>query len=212
MAEYTCTKCKETKDEEFFRRGSGIKSRNNRYATCKVCEYGYTPISLRKDTDMKICSKCGENKLITDFQYTNKERGYRQSSCRKCKNRQRQRKREESGNEYLRYKNGRGKDRKDARPKKNSSSRYNIKRRLAPYGITETEYNELIATQENKCGICEKSFDPDINGKSDIVIDHCHTTEVVRGLLCRQCNLGLGNLKDSVINLKRAAKYLENYK
>jgi hypothetical protein len=41
-------------------------------------------------------------------------------------------------------------------------------------------------------------------------VDHCHQTGKVRGLLCRDCNLSIGHMKDSVERLKAAIKYLES--
>lgn len=40
-------------------------------------------------------------------------------------------------------------------------------------------------------------------------IDHCHTTGKVRGLLCAQCNLAVGNVSDDPTVLRRLAEYLE---
>ena len=45
-----------------------------------------------------------------------------------------------------------------------------------------------------------------------MVIDHNHETNIVRGLLCHNCNVGLGHFKDSVGYLKEAINYLEGYK
>lgn len=47
------------------------------------------------------------------------------------------------------------------------------------------------------------------NQRQKIVIDHCHATGRIRGLLCHNCNRALGLLKDSEENLKRAIEYLK---
>lgn len=68
------------------------------------------------------------------------------------------------------------------------------------YNLTQTEYDALLVKQSGKCAICQTIPDK-------FHIDHCHDTGVVSGLLCPQCNLGLGLFK-SEVNLQRAARYL----
>jgi len=70
------------------------------------------------------------------------------------------------------------------------------------YNLTSEQYYKLFKIQNNKCLICKK--------KTKLVIDHDHKTGKFRGLLCRECNLGIGLLKDNVTILKMAIKYLEN--
>ena len=55
------------------------------------------------------------------------------------------------------------------------------------------------------CGITEEEL-----GRS-LDVDHCHSSGKVRGLLCRNCNSGIGMLKDDVEIIKSAMKYLEKY-
>lgn len=78
------------------------------------------------------------------------------------------------------------------------------------YGITYEEYLKLLADQKEKCAICGgEGFKIDPRQKIKLVIDHCHTTGRVRGMLCHNCNRGLGLFKDSVYNLQKAIDYLE---
>ena len=56
--------------------------------------------------------------------------------------------------------------------------------------------------QKNVCGICKTPGKP-------LCVDHCHATGKVRGLLCRDCNLGLGNYKDNPVFTRAATAYLE---
>ena len=44
------------------------------------------------------------------------------------------------------------------------------------------------------------------------LVDHCHTSNEVRGILCLKCNMALGNFKDSIENLQNAIKYLKGDK
>jgi hypothetical protein len=77
----------------------------------------------------------------------------------------------------------------------------------ATYGITGEQYDALYAAQGGKCYICQRA-----NGRTKrLAVDHCHSTGVVRGLLCKMCNRDvLGHLRDSTEALQRAIEYLGN--
>ena len=75
------------------------------------------------------------------------------------------------------------------------------------YGITLDEYNLMVTEREGCCDICGIHYNE--TGKN-LAVDHCHTTDKVRGLLCFNCNIGIGYLKDNVNILNSAIKYLEN--
>lgn len=76
------------------------------------------------------------------------------------------------------------------------------------YGLTLEQLEELLENQEFKCKICGIEFDNTIKSSS-MCIDHDHKTNVVRGLLCNSCNIGLGMFKDSPAILKSAVDYIE---
>lgn len=69
------------------------------------------------------------------------------------------------------------------------------------YGISLEDYEAMFAGQDGCCKICKTSGE-------DLVVDHCHETGIVRGLLCNNCNWGLGNFKDNVDFLESAEGYL----
>jgi hypothetical protein len=73
------------------------------------------------------------------------------------------------------------------------------------YGITQDQFDAMLMAQGNACAIC-RSEEP--SGAGSFHVDHCHTTQRVRGLLCHHCNLGLGNFKDNPESLTAALKYL----
>lgn len=56
------------------------------------------------------------------------------------------------------------------------------------YGITYTEYLNLLKLQHNKCAICGKHIN---KSKNSFAVDHCHKTGIIRGLLCFHCNTSL---------------------
>lgn len=73
------------------------------------------------------------------------------------------------------------------------------------FNITLEDYNIMYENQNGCCAICNKHS---IDEKQALAVDHCHDTGKVRGLLCKQCNMGIGSLKDSTELLKKAITYL----
>ena len=73
------------------------------------------------------------------------------------------------------------------------------------YGITPAEYDQMYVAQGGLCAICEQPFEV-------LHVDHDHVTTVVRALLCKSCNIGIGHLNDSPERLFRAAEYLDNHR
>lgn len=86
-----------------------------------------------------------------------------------------------------------------------SNRRSERHRRLKRYGLTYNQYQELLTAQDHACAIC-KTKD---SGSRDWHVDHCHTTGIVRGILCHHCNLMLGNARDNIKILDAGIKYLE---
>ena len=78
------------------------------------------------------------------------------------------------------------------------------------YGITAEDYAVLTATQENKCAICGVEFHD--KPKSFIHTDHCHDSGKIRGILCTNCNRGIGHFQESKQFLTKAIEYLNEHK
>lgn len=72
------------------------------------------------------------------------------------------------------------------------------------YGISLTEYDEILTKQNGVCAICNTK-----PKTKNLAVDHDHTTNRVRGLLCSNCNTGLGLFKDEPNLLKKSIKYLK---
>ncbi len=84
---------------------------------------------------------------------------------------------------------------------------YDRKRHLKQkYGLTLEGYAQIFETQDGRCKICGRK-----PGKKMLAVDHCHKTLKIRGLLCGNCNQGLGNFKDDLSLLLKAAAYLEEH-
>ena len=80
-------------------------------------------------------------------------------------------------------------------------------RRKWRYGISSEDYDAMLEEQDNKCKICLGEF----NDQTVTNIDHCHTTNKVRGILCPHCNRGLGQFKEDIKVLTKAINYLEEH-
>lgn len=135
--------------------------------------------------ETKVCTKCNEEKVIADFA---RKRGSYSSRCKKCHN------------EYYKsyWKNTEAYEKHKVRQRAwKQENRSKI--RAEKYGITIEEFEQGIS---GVCNICQI--------KPAEVVDHDHSSGVVRGFLCQQCNLGLGLLGDSLITLSKVVTYLEN--
>lgn len=134
----------------------------------------------------RTCTKCKKNKPLSDF-YRDKK-GVPYSSCKECELAKQKRLRKLKPDVY------RWRDRN--------------KRLFKDYGITTTQYNEILQQQNECCLICgthQSKLDRPLD------VDHCHNGEFVRGLLCRHCNTGLGHFKDNVNTLLNAINYLNKW-
>jgi hypothetical protein len=139
---------------------------------------------------LKVCIRCGETKPYTDYYKIPANKDGYQNRCKACHNK--------VNAECRKWHPVRGK-------------RQQIKYR---YGITWDEFILKLKAQHYKCAICDASI-KEINSLSEkietAVIDHCHKTKKLRGLLCMNCNAGIGSLKDNPALLIRAAHYLDSY-
>jgi len=77
------------------------------------------------------------------------------------------------------------------------------------YGLSWTDYQALLAYQDNVCAIC-RTDQPGRN-HDNWSIDHDHETGKIRGLLCHACNVGIGYFGDDPARLRAAAAYLESF-
>lgn len=135
----------------------------------------------------KRCPKCQETKPRDAFGLrppNPQGKRYSKSYCHECENLIQMTKNREDPAKV------------SARNKVTALSRY--------FNMTPEEFNELDDQQNGLCAICEKA-PPE--GRR-LHIDHDHESGLVRGLLCRGCNHGLGNFLDSPTLLTRAIAYL----
>jgi hypothetical protein len=121
--------------------------------------------------------------------------GKHPSPCEPCRERNR---------EYMRRKRA-GIPQEEKTRQWHSSRHYYLKYK---YGITENQYDEMLKIQENKCAICESTETKDKKVKR-LVVDHCHKTGKIRGLLCSSCNKAIGLFEDSVFAMTNAIEYIK---
>lgn len=74
------------------------------------------------------------------------------------------------------------------------------------YGITIQDRDRMLDLQGGCCAVCQGT--PMGRGQR-LHVDHCHATNVIRGLLCSNCNTMLGLAADDPARLRAAAAYLE---
>ena len=138
------------------------------------------------------CKKCGEVKQLTDFyktgRKTDKNEENRHYTCKEC-------------------------------TKKRVAASYKAdpmqqRRRdlMRNYGITLEQYDEMLAMQGGKCALCPATEPGGRHQQSHWCVDHDHVTGKVRELLCNDCNLVLGIIKDSPEHLGRMITYILKHK
>lgn len=99
------------------------------------------------------------------------------------------------------YKQYRKKNKKD---EKKLNKLYQIKTK---YNLSSDDYFNLFERQNNKCAICGIEFKTINEG----CVDHCHNTNIIRGILCNKCNLLLGMANDNIKILENAIFYLKTF-
>ncbi|MFI7334921.1 endonuclease VII domain-containing protein [Micromonospora aurantiaca (nom. illeg.)] len=145
----------------------------------------------------KRCSICKETRPLADFHRRSAAKDGLAPQCKECT----------SQNNKDRYLNRRGRKGPGFNDKDYYLRKY--------YGITEVDFKELLASQNNCCPICG-SGNPIGKGWA---VDHDHSCcpgkqscgKCVRAVLCTECNLGLGKFRDSPVYLRKAADYLEKH-
>jgi len=86
------------------------------------------------------------------------------------------------------------------------AARYKAVRRRTDYGLEPEIYEAMISAQGGKCAMCPTAH----SIEHPLQVDHCHTSNGVRGLLCGACNSTLGYARDDTTRLQAAIIYLEN--
>jgi hypothetical protein len=198
----TCSKCEISKPVEEFCRDKNRKDGRSPYCRrcssrttlrrCRACEQETTKREFDTGTETcrkclyntgnKRCSSCRELLPLNEFFASSKRRDGRHVYCRSC----------------------------SAKKQSALAPHTAAYKRKRNYGLDESAYQRLMTEQNGACFICQKPERRTRLGKPlPLHVDHCHDSGVVRGLLCCDCNLGLGRFKSDSGNLTRAILYLE---
>jgi recombination endonuclease VII len=89
--------------------------------------------------------------------------------------------------------------------KRRDRQAYERRRSLRKYGLTQEQYDQLLASQAGRCAACGT----DEPGAKGWCIDHCHKSGRVRALLCSRCNVILGWVDEDPAVLRSLADWLE---
>lgn len=157
--------------------------------------------------ETKACKCCGAIKPLSYFYNSKKSPCGKQAICKECQH--------IKNKEYYE----KNKDKERARNKayrtenKNALTRKKWEQGIRyKYGISLEEFNKLLYEQGGVCAICKRKVAmPGLGArrKDTFVVDHDHTTGVVRGILCGNCNTALGQFRESIEVLAAAIRYLE---
>lgn len=130
---------------------------------------------------MRKCSDCKESKTLSEFYKNRADSSGIERRCKACTK-----------------KRGKNWNKTNPAQRKKYARAWTLKK----YGLTPQSYEHLVKRQNGCCAICEK-----LNLDGNLHVDHDHKSGKVRGLLCGDCNRGLGMFKDCPQLLYKAADY-----
>ncbi|MFD3999808.1 endonuclease VII domain-containing protein [Streptomyces rubiginosohelvolus] len=133
------------------------------------------------ETELQTCTQC--NQPLPKPEFHRSDRGGRFRKCRSCRAATRKAWRETY---------------------RDKQSVYRRRFKLSRYGLTESEYDFMLAAQGGVCAMCGETC---VSGRQ-LAVDHDHATGVVRGLLCVKCNRQLGIFE---VLRPAAEEYLSDY-
>jgi hypothetical protein len=162
---------------------------------------------------MKRCKVCGEDKPLDDFYRANGMRDGRRNDCKACNNaakRARTAANPEANRERVKRWRVENPDRYREAQRRNKRSVSGRRRERdghlrRKFGITIEQYEEMLEAQGGRCAICGREPHPTIS----LHVDHDHVRGHLRGLICFDCNAGLGKFRDRRRLLAAAMAYLD---
>lgn len=164
---------------------------------------------------MKTCKLCGETKVLGEF-YRRGD-GRTRTECRTC-NTRKQREFRASNPEWVRAYakkryalNPESAKRRAREYREQNLARVKAQQRTKATGWTAEQFGLAWAAQDGRCAICCAIMLPGGKFAASATADHNHATGRPRGILCSNCNRGLGLFGESVERLRAACAYLGRY-
>jgi len=231
METQKCSKCGNEYDINFFQ----VRIETGKRRTdCKLCQNAYhRQLYLEKlgkfkrevraedrETDPKRCIRCKQIKPLSDFSIHNHKKGQHRNFCKKCQAKWSKKfNKSRHGKELRKDWNEKNQEKiaqyrelyKNDPEKKVRSKQYHREYWLKEnFNMTLEEYGNLLQRQNGRCAICGTDK-PYLKGNKNFPVDHDPKTGMVRGLLCHNCNVGLGNFRHDLSLLQKAIDYLGKY-
>lgn len=228
VLEQRCSKCRQILPIDQFAKSKSTV--NGHQCTCRQCcsqdSVRYRSSEKRKQTiakmaasvkvipDSKSCTVCKEIKPASEFYKTKYTANGLASACKGCTIRYSQKphvkqairervKTHRAANvDKYRQREKEYRDKRQQTPEGRRSIKHSRIQHL--YGLTIDQYEQMRAEQNGQCLLCLTV------PTKDLVVDHCHVSGVVRGLLCNRCNLQLGPLEKDPQKTQRILAYLYN--
>jgi hypothetical protein len=162
--------------------------------SCEVCSAKIVPAQYGPIP--KYCSSCrADRQQESSKQFVSGNREKINAKARKWRQENPEKAREASR-------------RSQAKRRKENPESVKREKLRSSYKLADKEIDDLRIRADGFCELCEKRFGVDSGSRP--VIDHEHSSGVVRGLLCGNCNTALGMIEDSVETLQRLSQYLKN--
>lgn len=154
----------------------------------------------------KKCNGCNCEKLLCEFGKDKYRGDGLTTKCKSCRNIQ--------NRQYFKLHPEMRKKHNDANKEKRhklyNSPEWKSKLRdshlKSKFDLTHIDYQNMLESQGGVCKICKRHRLA--SNKGHMVIDHCHETGVIRGVLCNWCNRALGLFEDNIELFQSAIKYL----
>lgn len=147
---------------------------------------------------MKTCNRCKQTKSLSEF-YKRPDRGKNsvRSICKDCS------KKHLDSILDIPY---------SELPPDKKEKRRQIYRKSwlkRKYGMAVEDYEKMFQKQNGRCAICGSENSGGKHSSETFMVDHCHKSEKVRGLLCNRCNLAIGVLSDDTWLIEKILQYVK---